>query len=462
MRTMKRIALLIAGFVFTGTLSAQQIPQYAQYYINPFVYNPAFAGSGENINSYLIHRSMFQKFPGAPVTNAFTIDGPLAQNNIGLGLSLYSDASDLVSRMGVKSAYSYKVKLTEDMDLNFGLGLGISETRVDFSRTIVRDLNDPFILRQEQRKVNVDADFGTAFSWKDLVVSVAVPQLLESKARFASNDQRLMVQAKRHYLASASYRFSLVEDKGISAYPLVLVRYTPGSPFSYDINAIADWEDKGWFAVSYKNDYAIGLNLGVRLNKTLSAGYTYDIITSPIKSYAGMSHEILLGFSFGGKKESPVPSAPAENAGETRITELEGVVNQQKQQLEVTKATVDSLRSEIEGLKKNKGDSASGKVRSGFETVGLTADFVDSNGERVKAGHYMVIGSFTVAENANKVLKRSLDKGYKDAAVIKNIKTNVLYVYVLKSHETDETLRKEIEKVRKEEAPDSWIYHLED
>lgn len=463
---MKKYLLLFAGLTFAGSLFSQQIPQYSQYYINPFIYNPSFAGNTDYVNSHLIHRSLFQNFPGAPVTNAFTIEGPLNEKNIGLGLSLFTDASDLISRMGVKTAYSYRIKLNDDMRLNLGLGLGVSDTRVDFSKTIVRDINDPFIMKQEQRKFNIDADFGVGYFWKDLEVSVAVPQLLESKARFESNDKRILLQSRRHILGSVKYNFELISEKGISAFPLVLVRYAPGSPFSYDINAVAEWEDKGWFAISYKSDYAVGINLGVRLNKSLSAGYTYDIITSPIKSYAGMSHEILLGYTFGTKKETVLPQDTATaKQDDARVSELEGVVSSQKQQIDANKAEIDKLRTEIEKFTAGTPMDTAKSVtpgKSGFETSGLTADFADKDGNKVKPGHYLIVGSFAKAENADNVLKRSIEKGYKDAGFIKNTKTSVYYVYVLMSDVSGESLKPDLEKVRKGDAPDSWIYRLED
>jgi type IX secretion system PorP/SprF family membrane protein len=463
---MKKSILLLAGLGLVTNLFSQQIPQYSQYYINPFIYNPSFAGAEETVNTYLVHRSLFQKFPGAPVTNAFTIDGALPEKNVGLGLSLYNDATDIINKMGVSSAYSYKLELNSDMHVNFGLAIGVSETRVDFSKAVVKDVNDPFLMKQVQRKMNVDADFGVSYFWKDLVVSAAVPQLLEHKARFESNDARTTYQAKRHILAAAKYSFEIDKGMGIKAYPLVLVRYAPGVPFSYDINAVAEWENKGWFGVSYKNDYAVGLNLGVRLNKTLSAGYTYDIITSPIKAYAGISHEILLGYSFGGKKAEPVPEPVANQASEARVTDLEGVVNSQKQQIEANKTEIEKLKTEMEKMKGGVADtSKSAGVNknnlTGFVTVGVTSDFTDKDGNKPKAGHYLIIGTFSKQENADKTMKSFIDKGYKDVTYVKNKKTDVTYVYVKMTEQAAEMLIDDLNKVRKD-APDSWIYHLED
>lgn len=468
---MKKSIALIAGLTIATNLFSQQIPQFVQYYENPFIYNPSYTGTKENINTYLIHRSLFQEFAGAPVTNAFTIDGPLSDKKIGLGLSLYNDAADMLNRIGASTSYSYRLKINEESFVNLGLGLGVSETRVDFAKAVVRDVNDPFILRQMQRKTNVDASFGAVYFWKTLEVGVAVPQLLENKVRFESNDVRTIYQVKRHYLASAKYRFDIMKDKGISAYPLVLVRYAPGTPFSYDINAVADWENKGWFGVSYKNDYAIGLNIGVRINNALSAGYAYDIITGPIKSYSGMSHEILLGYKFGSKKEEPVPEAVVPAVDNQKMSDLEAVVAEQKKQIDINKEEIEKLKLDLDNLKSAgapvdsvaSGELANSKTMKKFVTSGLTSDFTGEDGNNVKAGQYIVAGAFSKAENAGKAKARYIKKGYTESKVMKNVKTGINYVYVKMTEDKNmELLLEDLNKIRKEEAPDSWIYRLED
>lgn len=465
---MKKSILILAALLSGSVTYAQQIPQYFQYYANPFIYNPAFTGSEEDVNTYLIHRSLFQDIPGAPVTNALTIDGPIREKNVGLGLSLYTDNSDMVNRMGANTSYSYRLKLNDDMNLNLGAAIGVSETRIDFSKTIVRDVNDPFLMKNIQRKAAVDANFGVAYFWDDLQVGISVPQLLGNKVKFEGNDVRTIYQMKRHFLGSIKYSYFINEGKGISVYPLLLVRYAPGTPFSFDINAVADWKNKGWFAVSYKNDYAVGVNLGVRLNNTLSAGYAYDIITGPIKSYAGMSHEILLGFRFGGKKEEPLPPAETPGAADSqRISDLEGVANEQKAQILANKTEIDRLKQELEMLKARGADTTAGKIVNksnfkGFVTSALTSDFVDSDGKQVMAGNYLVIGSFVKPENAVNANKAAVEKGYSGSKIIKNIKTNISYVYVRMATESAEVLIDDLNKVRKEMAADSWIYRLED
>ncbi|MDQ3046124.1 MAG: PorP/SprF family type IX secretion system membrane protein, partial [Bacteroidota bacterium] len=131
---------------------AQQLPFSSQYYTNPFVINPALTGTKETVNAFLTHRSQWTGMAGAPQTSYLTIDGPVEAKNIGLGLKLYSDVTDITSKVGAFANYSYKLKINDDNNLYFGLALGVINNRIDFSKAVVRDKDDPFLSTTAQSR----------------------------------------------------------------------------------------------------------------------------------------------------------------------------------------------------------------------------------------------------------------------------------------------------------------------
>ena len=173
-------------FAFCGF--AQQIPLYSQYYFNPFIYNPAMTGAGELANVFLIHRAQWTDMPGGPVTKALTLDGPIKKNKVGLGISLFNDATDITQRTGINASYSYRIDISDNTHLLFGLSTGALNSRIDFSNVIVKDMNDLSVFDDSQRKTTIDANFGLAFLWKKLEVGFAVPHLLGNSLKFANND----------------------------------------------------------------------------------------------------------------------------------------------------------------------------------------------------------------------------------------------------------------------------------
>lgn len=292
------ISLVLATAAMINA-DAQQLPLYSQSYFNPFLYNPAMTGINEGTNAYLIHRRQWTGIAGSPVTNAFTIDGFFEDKNVGLGLAIFNDVQDINERLGIYTSYSYRLKLNEDMQLRFGLTLGFLDNRIDYSRAIVKDAADPMIFGQLQRKSALDANIGVSFSWKDLRVGFSVPQLIGQHVELANYDARSFYQLNRHYMGSVSYKWMFNESMQLALEPMALVRFMPNTPAQYDILAQCSWKDMVWAGVAYRSNYAVGVNARVKLFGNLSAGYAYDIITSPLKTVAGVSHEFMLGYKFG-------------------------------------------------------------------------------------------------------------------------------------------------------------------
>src|SRR3972149_9702495 len=119
---MKKLLIIVISMVlFTDLSYGQQIPLYSQYYFNPFVYNSAMTGSGDKANAFLINRSQWSDIPGAPVTTALTLDGPIKLKKVGLGIGLFNDAAGFMEKTGVYASYSYRVTISGLHNLLFGI-----------------------------------------------------------------------------------------------------------------------------------------------------------------------------------------------------------------------------------------------------------------------------------------------------------------------------------------------------
>ncbi len=280
-------------------LQSQQLPFYSQYYFNTFLYNPATTGVSNETNAFLVNRSQFSGIPGGPVTNAFTLDGFMDKKNVGLGLSIFNDVQDINERLGIYASYAYRLKINEVQAIRFGLALGFLDNRVDFSKAVVKDLYDPMMMGQIQLNSTLDATIGISYNWKELEIGFSVPQLLGNQIKFSNYDLTSYYQLNRHYQGTAKYRWEFSPELQLALEPMVMVRFMPHTPFQYDINAMCSWKKMFWFGVSYRSNYAAGINARVKLFGNLSAGYAYDIIVTPLKTNAGISHEFMLGYKFG-------------------------------------------------------------------------------------------------------------------------------------------------------------------
>jgi type IX secretion system PorP/SprF family membrane protein len=456
---MKKIIITgIFGMVM-GASAAQQLPLLSQYYSNPFIYNPSLTGvnAGDDVRAFLMHKSQWKDIPGAPMTSLLTVDGPIREKNVGLGITLFNDVTDITERMGAYTSYSYKIKIDDDNKIYAGLAVGVLSSKIDFSKAIVKDKDDPMLFQNVERKATFDANLGVTYMWKVLEVGVSVPQLIGHKIKYVNNESSAFYQLNRHFLASAKYTFDVVKDKGMTAYPLVMVRAAKGAPVQYDINAVFDWANMGWAGVSYRSNYAVGMNVGVRLNNTLSAGYAYDLTIGPLSSYSGGAHEIMLSYTFGKKSESTEPViTPVTTDNRTNEALTDSMLAVLKNNDKLQKARIEKLEEEVEKLRIDKItaglDTAKGDMRSA-----KSSDFKDELGNKLEPGYYyVIIGAFKERENAGNAKNTWLQQGYLESQMVMNDKNGFTYVYVLKTKE--EAKATEILNTVRQTVKDSWVF----
>ena len=458
---MRNLIISTALVLTVGNAIAQQLPFSSQYYTNEFVTNPAFTGNHDNTNVFLTHRSQWTGLAGAPQTSYLTMDGPIEAKNIGLGLNLYSDVTSITSSTGAFANYSYKLKINDENNLFFGLAAGILNTKIDFSKAVVRDANDPYLFSTAQTKTVFSADFGLGYTWKKLEVGVCAPQILGNTIHFKNDDGNTSYYTlARHYQGSIKYTFDIAKEKGITVYPLIMVRYATGSIFQYDVNAVVDWKKIGWVGITYHSNDALALSGGVRY-KNLAVGYAYDIGISKVKKYVGSSSEFLLSYTFGGKKQEEVVA----KVEEPKDTVVDSMIAKLKTKADSSEARIAALKAQVEKLQAG-GGAAEAKTPSNETSLtenlmrtGASADFVDDNGMSMSSGFYVIIGSFSSKDNATKFKDANIIKGYRNAQVIQNHKTKVYYVV---ENKLDKQTDAEAEQKKfKTEYPDVWIQKLE-
>lgn len=462
---MKNYIYTLAAFsIISSVTYAQQVPMFTQYYTNPMLYNPALTGTGDLINATVLHRTQWNDMPGAPVNTAITLDGPFKEKKIGIGLGIFNENTDLLSRLSVMTNYSYRLNVNDDSHVLFGLSLGVNDNRIDFSKASVKDLNDPYLFSQAQRKASFDATFGAAYIWKDLEFTIAVPQLMGNKVKFSNYDTRSYYTVHRHYMASLKYNYIINEDKGLSVAPLAVIRYAPSVPLQFDINAVLNWQKYGWFALAYKSGNALGVNLGVRIFDNLSAGYAYDISIGKIGSYPGATHEMMFRYSFGksnagGANNQPVDVSDLQNKltdSEGRITKNEEEIAKLKQQLEDKKSETQS--NDNNNTDNNTNDTPTKNNDDKLFKKDFSDDFVDDNGVQMEKGYFVVVGSFKNKANAKNATQLLQKKGL-DAKWILNFKKEFINVYISKPTSREQAIE-DVNKARVD-YPDAWILELE-
>lgn len=364
-----KLTRYIALFVFALAavqIKAQQVSLYNHYFFKPLVYNPAFAGSGGNVEAMLLSRAQWTSFNGAPQLNVLTVDGAIKEKKVGLGVVLTNERRGIMQRNGGVVAYSYRLNFNEETSLSFGIAAGVVNQSIDFSKAVAEDYTDPTLFGGMQQKTSFDGNAGFAFMWKGLQVAASAPQLFANRFNYVDNvGTRTWYAQARHYMASAGYRIDVMKDKGISVTPQFLARIVPGAPTQFDGILNFAWENKFWVGAVYHSNYALGVNAGITVHKQLSIGYSYEMITADIGKYAGVSHEIMVNFKFGGKKKE-ISEDSVKMAEEQRLAKeaaYEQKIDSLQQVLEQNRDRIRELNKQV-GAQSQQQQQTQSEVRS--------------------------------------------------------------------------------------------------
>lgn len=515
MRTLYIICIVLTlGKV--SHIQAQQLPFGSHYFLNPFMYNPAYAGNGEEANVYLSHRSQFTGISGSPQTSYLTLNGPINIKGIGLGINAYSDVTSILSRNSVTGNYSYSMKLGLGQSISFGVAAGIVDQTVNFQQAIVQDLDDPNIANQRVRRTVFTADLGLVYKFDKLEVAFAMPQVLGNKVRFRENNGSSdLYDMQQHFVGSLKYSFDILPEKGLKAYPLVVMRGVKGAPFQYDISAVADWRQHGWFALTYRSNYAVGVSAGVRY-KNLSVGYSHDFTVTSVRAYTGATHEFMLSYAFGGHIRRQMEK------NELDIKSLQEASLQQKDEITTLQARLDSLEAtyssnsskdetmnvpQTDTTKNNIGnaensensenadqsdvsgtngeDGANGENGTTEGKVNEVTDketdinelmkneirqtqhvktyksseFIDLNNNQINNGYYVIIGAFNIKENALAYREEVQKNKGATTSIIYNKSTDVYEIYILFSE--DYPTADNERKLWLDDFENAWVLNLE-
>lgn len=282
------LTLLFIAACFS--VKAQQDPLYSQYLNNPFVLNPAYAGLTNNLNLSLSYRSQWAGYEGSPETINANGHISLADNKMGAGLMIVSDQiGNGISVKEVLASYSYRINLTDDKVLSFGLQGGIANYRSDNTKVNAKDPNDP-LFQGTTSVTSPSLGFGAILKNEKFFVSLSVPRMLSSSVDLENKQTSLYTQ---HYYLMGSYLFFLSER--IRFKPSTLLKVVSGAPASVDLNASLIIHENYQAGLLTRNFNTYGIFLQAILKDSFRLGYTFEVPTGSVGS-SFISHEITLGY----------------------------------------------------------------------------------------------------------------------------------------------------------------------
>ncbi|WP_163410767.1 PorP/SprF family type IX secretion system membrane protein [Flavobacterium ajazii] len=285
------VALLLAGLVST----AQQDAQFTQYMYNTININPAYAGSREALSIFGLYRTQWVGLDGAPETSSFSINTPINDTNLGVGISFINDKIGPTNENNFSADISYSIQASADYKLSFGIKGTANLFNLDINKLNPKDQGDPrFQNANNTFSPNIGA--GLYLHSDKAYIGLSVPNFIETN-QYNDNDVAIYKEKINYYLI-AGYVFDLDRYQYIRFKPALLTKMVEGAPLQVDLSANFMFYDKFTAGVSYRWDSAVSALAGFQISNGLYLGYAYDRETSKLNNFNSGSHEIFLRFEF--------------------------------------------------------------------------------------------------------------------------------------------------------------------
>lgn len=294
MKTIIKIGLI---FLFSQQVFGQQEAMVSQYMFNGLYLNPAYAGSHKYFSSTLLGRKQWAGLEGSPESIIASIDGPINNEKMGIGLVLVRDQIGVTNLTDIIANYSYNIKLGQGK-LAFGIKVGISQYEAYLTDLKYWDEEDPIYSEDILGEVIPRFGGGAYYYQTKWYVGLSVPTLMayEKEYGFSSNINNAS-NLRKHFYLTGGYVFTISKNWKIK--PSSLIKYTTAAPLQIDLNANLLYNDMIWFGVSYRSgDSFIGI-IEYQANPRFRIGYAHDFSISEIRNHSSETHEIMIGYDFG-------------------------------------------------------------------------------------------------------------------------------------------------------------------
>jgi type IX secretion system PorP/SprF family membrane protein len=255
--------------------------------------NPAYAGSRGAMSIFGLHRTQWVGLEGAPVTNTLSMNTPINDSKLGLGLSFVNDRIGPTTENAISVDVSYTVPASETYKLSFGLKGTGNFFGLNTSDLTPEQQNDPSLVNYNKFTPNIGA--GVYLHSDKSYIGLSVPNFIQNKKLNNSNgDNVAVLQERMNFYLIAGHVFDVSPE--IKFKPALLTKMVTGSPLQVDVSGNFMFYDKFVLGAAYRWDAAVSALAGFQITDGLYLGYGYDLETTRLRKYNSGSHEVFLRF----------------------------------------------------------------------------------------------------------------------------------------------------------------------
>jgi type IX secretion system PorP/SprF family membrane protein len=308
----KKIIMLCMLLYAVQSASGQDAVVYNEYINNPFLYNPAWAGSTVHDELRCSVREQWVGIADAPSTQTLSFQKKF--NKVGLGGFLYNDKNGRTGYQGFEFAYSYRVQLSSYMSVKkqnmlvFGISLGMHHYKVDLA-SLLAEGTDPALISGNSSASVPSLNFGLLYRNGNYNLGFSASQLLSKTVRFGDIDAQSLKPGTFYLYNSFNFKISPFYELA----PSLLLKYNQNNEKQFDLSLKGTYNGPFnidlWMGATYRRvmDASSGTgnalvpSLGIIYNQYYF-GYIYELGLSELANYNKGTHEITFGYNFNGAR----------------------------------------------------------------------------------------------------------------------------------------------------------------
>jgi type IX secretion system PorP/SprF family membrane protein len=284
-------------------------PVYSQYLQNGLLINPAYAGSRGALSAFLSYRMQWMGIPDAPVFQSVSLNTPMKNDKVGLGLMAQFMKFGLTKSQSIYASYSYRISFGKGK-LSFGLKGGFDRSNTDYSGILTTTKNDPVFIANDKPYFLPNVGAGIYYFSDKLFAGVSIPAFLSYKKNTTTSSVEAHHSINQYDLifsAGGLITFSQV----LKFKPSVLIDYSLDKTkrlTQFDLNANFIIGDLIWVGGSWRTSEQVVVGIiQVQLNPQLMFGFSYDYPVGRMNTYSKGSSEFILRYEFGYKVSTANP-----------------------------------------------------------------------------------------------------------------------------------------------------------
>ncbi|MFN3909462.1 MAG: type IX secretion system membrane protein PorP/SprF [Flavobacterium sp.] len=277
---------------------AQQDAQYTQYMYNTITINPAYAGSRGVVSIFGLHRTQWVGLDGAPKTNAFSINAPINNTNLGIGVSFINDKIGPTVENQISADVSYTIPMSDTYKLSFGIKGTANLFNLDISKLSPENQSDP-TLQDLNNFFSPNLGAGVYLHSDKLYFGFSIPNFFET-TRYTDNTQSVSKERMNYYFIGG-YVFDL--SPNLKFKPAFLAKAVEGAPLQLDLSGNFLISEKFVLGGAWRWDAAWSAMAGFQVSEQLFIGYGYDRETTNLARFNSGSHEIFVRYELFKKVE---------------------------------------------------------------------------------------------------------------------------------------------------------------